>query len=103
METTCTNSEQPEPAKPSETALSNGFESYETQAEMLQSWQERMTALANEMQSFGFASVFLASGVDLLLEQEERVTDRLSIRRGNYYACLGMLVDGAHEMKTRDS
>ena len=89
------------------TALSNGIQVYETWDEMLDSWQERARVLANEMQSFGFASVWLASSIDPtsgdIKVEGERDTEMRSVRRGGRYTCLGMLEDYSFGIKSGEA
>jgi hypothetical protein len=67
------------------------YDDYET---MKTSWTDRMIALADEMATFGFAACFTCCAHDRLDNQ----TDRLLIRRGNYYTVIGLLTDVRHEM-----
>lgn len=86
---------------PESSAVSNGVSSYDTWEEARESWTERVTALMDEMSGYGFASVFVSCAVDQI-QGTQSSTCSTRLWRGNYFACLGLLVDTQRDMMNGD-
>jgi hypothetical protein len=73
-------------------AISNGIQSYDTPAEMLESWRQRMIALADEVKSYGNSCVLVIADTDMT-DGESGMTGMLCIHRGNYYTKVGLITE----------
>lgn len=91
-----------EPLEPESSAISNGVQSYDDTAEMMESWRVRGLALANEVQFMGGSCVVMFGLFDPIPENDDdadisyRRTSVSVLRRGNYHTVLGMLEDAKH-------
>ncbi len=76
-----------------DTRIGAGDTSYDDLDAMLDAWRDRAAQLAEEAASMGFTTIVLISGHDPL----DNLTQRVTIKRGNYYCAIGMLDDAKHE------
>jgi len=74
--------------------MSNGECSYDSIDEMLESWQERFSALASEVKQFGGHCVYAFGLYDeMATDSRTGTTHTLFDYRGNYHTCIGLCSD----------